>query len=64
MACNGELIPVAKKEIAHRLPPKTRDHVVDFWICSSCDKIYWQGAHHAELRRIVAAARRGDRVAS
>ena len=64
MACNGELIPVAKKEIAHRLPPQTDRHVDDFRVCSSCDKIYWQGAHHAELRRIVAAARRGGRVAS
>ena len=61
MACNGELIPVAKKEIAHRLAPKTRRHVDDFQVCTSCDKIYWQGAHHSELRRIVAAARRADR---
>jgi uncharacterized protein len=64
MACNGKLIPVTKKKIAHRLPPGTSRHVVDFQLCSSCDKIYWQGAHHSELRRIVAAARRADRVPS
>jgi uncharacterized protein with PIN domain len=58
MACNGELTPVAKEEIAHRLPPETRRHVDDFQVCPSCNKIYWQGAHHRELRRIVAAARR------
>lgn len=63
MACNGRLIPVAKKEIAHRLPPRTSRHVDDFRLCSSCDKVYWQGAHHPELRRIVAAARRADRAA-
>lgn len=63
MACNGKLVPVTKKEIAHRLPPRTSRHVDDFRLCSSCDKVYWQGAHHPELRRIVAAARRAGRVA-
>ena len=63
MACNGKLVPVTKKEIAHRLPLRTSRHVDDFRLCSSCDKVYWQGAHHPELRRIVAAARRADRVA-
>ncbi|MCH8130837.1 MAG: Mut7-C ubiquitin/RNAse domain-containing protein [Acidobacteria bacterium] len=62
MACNGELIPVAKKDIVHRLPPETSRHVDNFRVCSSCDKVYWQGAHHPELRRIVAAARRADRI--
>jgi len=58
--CNGELAPVAKDEVAHRLSPKTRRHVDEFQMCASCDKIYWQGAHHSELRRIVTAARRAD----
>ena len=58
--CNGELVQVAKDEIAHRLPPRTRRHVDEFQVCASCDKIYWQGAHHSELRRIVTAARRAD----
>jgi uncharacterized protein with PIN domain len=64
MACNGKLTPVAKKRIAHRLPPETSRHIVDFRICSSCDKVYWKGSHHPELLRIVAAARRADRVDS
>jgi len=42
MACNGALIPVAKKEIAHRLSPETSRHVDDFRVCSSCNKVYWQ----------------------
>jgi uncharacterized protein len=60
MACNGRLIPVTKNKIAHRLSSETSRHVVDFRICSSCDKVYWQGAHHPELVRIVAAARQAD----
>ena len=62
MACNGKLVSVAKREIAHRLPSETSRHIDDFRVCSSCDKVYWQGAHHSELSRIVAAARRADRV--
>ncbi len=63
MACNGKLIPVTKEEIAHRLESGTSRWVDDFRVCSSCDKVYWQGAHHSELSRIVAAARQADRVA-
>jgi len=61
MACNGELAPVAKDEIADHLPNETRAHIDEFWVCASCDKIYWHGAHHQELASIVAAARRADR---
>ena len=57
VSCNGRLVPVDKAEIAHRLEPGTRQHFDDYHVCSSCNKIYWQGAHHEELRRIVAAAR-------
>jgi uncharacterized protein with PIN domain len=59
MACNGALAQVAKKEISHRLPPGTRKHVDGFRVCSSCNKVYWRGAHHEELRRIVSTARGG-----
>ena len=62
MACNGELISVAKEEIADRLPPETRRYVDDFQVCTSCDKVYWQGAHHRGLHRIVAAARRAEPI--
>ena len=41
--------------------PETRSHVDDFEMCTSCDKVYWRGAHHPELSRIVAAARRANR---
>ena len=62
MTCNGTLVHVAKEKITHRLPPRTRLHIDDFRVCSSCDKVYWQGAHDRELRRIVAAARRVDQT--
>lgn len=60
MVCNGELAPVAKEDIAHRLAPATRSGVDDFVACASCDKVYWEGSHHPELAEIVASARRAD----
>ena len=62
MSCNGILAPVGKGEIAHRLQPETLRIIDEFQICQSCSKVYWQGAHHQELRRIVADARRADRA--
>ena len=56
LACNGELEPVAKEAIAHRLPPLTRHYIDDFRTCPECGKDYWRGAHAEALDRIVAAA--------
>lgn len=57
MVCNGALVAVAKDEIAPQVPPETRRNIATFRRCASCGKVYWRGAHHPELRRIVAAAR-------
>jgi uncharacterized protein with PIN domain len=64
MACNGMLVPVDKQAIAHRLPEGTRERIDEFRVCSSCEKVYWEGAHHPELRRIVEAARRAEGLES
>lgn len=60
MVCNGVLASVDKEAIAHRLPPETRTHVDHFAVCTTCDKVYWEGAHYPELLRIVALARQAD----
>lgn len=43
--CNGLLEKTEKKNIVHRLQPKTILYYDDFLICSSCDRIYWSGSH-------------------
>lgn len=60
MACNGDLAPVPKEDIADELPPGTRANVDDFVTCTSCGQVYWEGAHYPDLLRIVASARGGD----
>ncbi|GAB2802980.1 Mut7-C RNAse domain-containing protein [Actinoallomurus bryophytorum] len=61
-SCNGELSPVAKEEIEHRLEPGTRRCHDAFAQCQECGRIYWKGAHHRRLEAIVndALARQGD----
>lgn len=56
MACNNQLVSVDKSDVADRLPPLTRERVDEFWRCTGCNELYWQGAHHTGLSRIVDAA--------
>lgn len=56
-ACNGLLHPVTPQEVAHRLEPGTRATYDTFAQCNDCERIYWPGAHHEDLREIVRQAR-------
>ncbi|MFW5985873.1 MAG: Mut7-C RNAse domain-containing protein [Halanaerobiales bacterium] len=47
--CNTLLQSVNKEEILDRLEPKTKKHYHKFYLCSSCDKIYWKGSHFEAL---------------
>ncbi|MFV2197829.1 Mut7-C RNAse domain-containing protein [Nocardiopsis sp. LOL_012] len=54
--CNGPLAPVAKEEVAERIPAGTRATYDTFARCQVCRSVFWPGAHHDELTRIVARA--------
>lgn len=56
LACNGELAPVTKADVAAVLQPGTRRTYQEFSRCRSCSRVYWRGAHGARLEAIVAAA--------
>ena len=56
LACNGMLESCRKAAVEERLPPKTRRFYDTFLRCSSCGKIYWEGAHMRRLRGFVAEA--------
>ena len=61
MVCNGGLSTVPKAEIEDRLPAATRQHIDDYSKCTECGRVYWRGAHHPELSRIIETVRRGKR---
>lgn len=47
--CNALIEPVAKSEIKHKLLPKVDKRYHEFWRCSGCGRIYWQGSHYAKI---------------
>jgi uncharacterized protein len=59
LACNGELHPLPKSEVADRLPPRVREWQEEFVQCRECGKLYWPGTHYERLRQIVSEQRRG-----
>jgi len=53
LRCNGLLAAVDKEEIAGRLPPNTRLYYQEFYGCTNCSQLYWQGSHYAALQRLI-----------
>jgi uncharacterized protein len=53
LECNGVLESVAKEDVEHRLPPRTRQDHDDFRRCLDCDRIYWRGSHYDRLATLV-----------
>jgi uncharacterized protein with PIN domain len=55
-ACNGPLGPVAKNAVRPWLEHGTRSGYDAFAQCAACGRVYWHGAHHADLAAIVEHA--------
>jgi uncharacterized protein with PIN domain len=53
VACNGSLIPVDKQDILSRIPPKTARWLDEYFICRTCDKLYWRGTHVPNLQEMI-----------
>ncbi|MFJ6696210.1 Mut7-C RNAse domain-containing protein [Streptomyces sp. NPDC091272] len=62
-ACNGELEEATKDSVAGLLQGGTERSYDVFARCTSCERPYWRGAHHARLAEVVeqAVAEFGDR---
>lgn len=50
LACNLPLDPIAKADIAHRLPASVAERQSSFMRCPGCDRIYWPGSHYRRMR--------------
>lgn len=49
--CNSIVIEVQKELIETRLPQKTREFYDEFFICSNCGQIYWEGDHYKQMQK-------------
>jgi hypothetical protein len=47
--CNGQIVMVEKDLIAGLLKPKTRKYYHEFFQCSNCKKVYWEGSHFNKM---------------
>ncbi|MGW6689597.1 Mut7-C RNAse domain-containing protein [Streptomyces sp. NPDC054961] len=55
-ACNGTLHEADKDSVGDRLEGGTQRSYEVFAQCADCERVYWRGAHHARLERIVEEA--------
>ncbi|MFE2551676.1 Mut7-C RNAse domain-containing protein [Streptomyces sp. NPDC059355] len=55
-ACNGPLREADKDSVGDRLESGTQRSYDVFAQCAACERVYWRGAHHARLERIVSEA--------
>ncbi len=51
--CNGALLDVKLEEIEGEVPEGSRESSKRFWKCSSCGKVYWEGAHWKNIKRLL-----------
>jgi uncharacterized protein with PIN domain len=55
--CNSQIKPIAKNEIAGKVPETTASYYNEFWKCPNCEKIYWQGAHWKRINKTLEEAK-------
>ena len=52
LECNTILEEASRETLLERLPPKIREKDV-FRVCSSCQRIYWEGSHHERMSQLL-----------
>lgn len=51
--CNGALKTVGRNEAFGRVPARIAESHRRFYLCASCDKLYWHGSHWKKLRSVA-----------
>ncbi len=51
--CNAPLRPVDKASVLDCLPPRVREHYTRFSTCDVCGRVYWEGSHWRNMRRVL-----------
>jgi uncharacterized protein len=53
MVCNGIIVEVPKESVRELLKPGTLMYYNQFFRCSSCGRVYWQGSHFEHMRELI-----------
>ena len=51
MTCGGRLMLTDKAQVLDRIPPKTRPWLHDYFVCSRCDQLFWEGTHWQRIEK-------------
>jgi hypothetical protein len=51
--CNGKIQAVGKEVIKSKLLEETKKYYDEFYLCESCDKIYWKGSHYQKMKKMI-----------
>lgn len=56
--CNGPLRVVTDKEaLRGRVPPRALEAYDRFYVCEVCGRVYWEGSHWRNIRRVAEEAK-------
>lgn len=58
--CNGKIREVEKAEIIEQLKPKTIKYFDEFYRCTNCGKVYWEGSHFSKMQGKIEIFKNGQ----
>ncbi len=51
--CNKELVSIDKNKIKGKVPEYVYNTQEDFFACTACNRIYWQGTHWGNVNSLI-----------
>jgi uncharacterized protein len=58
--CNGKLETVEKGTIIKQLQPNTIKYFNKFFICTNCQRIFWEGSHYDRMKSFIKSMRNSE----
>jgi len=55
--CNSLIQPISPEKASGKVEKNTLEHYHEFWQCSKCQQVYWQGAHWARISISLSKAK-------
>ncbi len=56
--CGSHIKRIKKIDIVDKVPSGTLKHYDEFWLCTGCSKVYWQGSHWKNINVTLKKAKK------
>ena len=60
LRCNTPLVPAAREEVAHSVPPRTLALHDEYLRCPGCGGVYWKGSHYRRMQALIGSLDSGQ----